>query len=228
MASTISLTRHVTESTADGFLSVVRGLRRICLWLAGACAVVLAINYVYEAATQTVTVNPLVLNARLAFWPLVAVFALLFALDFLSSLAGPGQILGTLVAIIIFLTIIESFLGDSMRRQIFPGTDYFWNHVWPMVWATILLGIDFLTAWIFMRSWKQATSLRDKLGTLLLAVSVVPALIAYAALVLPGMEDMATVAFWALVLFLLGIGLITTRENLEPNSPEMKLRENQR
>jgi hypothetical protein len=211
------------------FHAAVRFMRRICLWMIGVAALILVVNWVFLSFTghsgaDNYSANALVVNAQMAFWPLVVLFLLLFGLEFLGAMAGSKQIIGTFLAIVIFLTVVESFVGDSIRRQFFPGTDYFWNHVWPMVWATILLAIDLLTAYVLVRDWRNAYTWRDKTGTVLVALSVIPALVAFAGLVLPNMEDMAANALWALVLFLLGIGLITTRENKEPAPRGLKLR----
>lgn len=228
------------QAEGGKFRRFVRGLRRGCVLLAIAAGIIVCANWLFQALPAAMgfhaslnSPNALVVNAQMAFWPLVILALLLAALEFLSTMAAGAQYLGTAVAILLALTILESFLGDSVRREIFPGTDYFWNHIWPMVWASILLGIVLLTAYICVKSRKYASNWRDKLGTVLVVLSTIPAVIAFLGLVLPNMEDISTNAMWALALYLPGIALITTaRDSQDAVTPQeqrgLRLLEEQR
>lgn len=147
---------------------------------------------------------------QVALWPAAVCFIVLSGVKLLTETYSYKQILFGFTTFVLGAVFVGMLAGEVLHREFIPGTHYLWNSyitVATFLFPVALVLADVIFAGILLFGWKRSDSIRDKLGTVLVGLSTVPAVAAFIGLCI-GKEHLMLNAVWAILLFIIGMGCL--------------------
>ena len=216
------MSKSEQAESSSGLYRGITVLWRLSVLVLGWIVIVVSLNWLSDFLHAPLGIKDhppepgiVVQCADLAFWPVGISYVILRVLRTLTKLFSAQEVLLGCAGIGFSVLLTASLIGELLHREFVPGTHYVYSTIAPYIingvlflCAAGLLLADLFCAYSFIANWKTSDTGREKIASVLIASSTIPAVVAFAGICIPREHDLTYYAIWAVFLVIAAIALL--------------------